>query len=284
MSRTRHPKRKSSFTNAFPLVSGRFFDERDRSGKGSRSVLIVNQAMARRYWNGANPVGRRVAFTDTPKEEDWFTVVGVVGDVKDRPDSRAAEPAFWWPLFQMPVNTFNMALAVRGTGDASLLAGALRSEVHRIDPGLAVAAVRSMDRVADGSYSTPRFALFLVGLFAALALALAATGIYGVISYSVNQRMHEFGMRMALGARPGDVIGLVLRQGTRLAVAGIVIGLAGALALAQLLGSLLYEVSKTDPLTFAAVAVVAIAAATVACYLPARRATAADPMQALRSE
>jgi len=175
-----------------------------------------------------------------------------------------------------------MAIALRATGDPSALAGQVRAEVHRLDPGLAVAAVQSMDRVAGGSFSTQRFALFLVGLFAALALALAATGIYGVISYSVNQRMHEFGMRMALGARPGNVIGLVLRQGTRLAVAGIAIGLAGAVVLAQLLGSLLYEVSKTDPLTFAGVALVAIAAATLACYLPARRATSADPMQALR--
>jgi len=173
---------------------------------------------------------------------------------------------------------------MRGTGDPSALAGELRNEVHRLDPSLAVAHIRSMDRVSDGSFSTPRFGLFLVGVFAALALALAAIGIYGVISYSVSQRMHEFGMRMALGARPGDVIGLVLRQGTRLALSGVAIGLAGALALAQLLGSLLYEVSKTDPLTFAGVALVAIAAATIACYLPARRATAADPMQALRTE
>jgi putative ABC transport system permease protein len=184
----------------------------------------------------------------------------------------------------MPAFGGSVALAVRATSDPSALAGHVRAEVHRIDPSLAVAAVQSMDRVAGGLYSTPRFGVFLVGLFAALALALAATGIYGVISYSVNQRMHEFGMRMALGARPADVIGLVLRQGTRLAFAGIVLGLTGAVALAQLLGSLLYEVSKTDPLTFVAVALVAITAATIACYLPARRATAADPMQALRSE
>jgi predicted permease len=267
-----------------PLLSGRFFDQRDRMTKDTRPVLIINQAMARKYWAGREAIGGRVAFDDHPKEEDWFTVVGVVGDVKDRPDSLAAEPAFWWPVAQMPVGSQGMVLAVRGTGDPSALSGQLRAAVHRLDPALAVAAIQSMDRVAGNSFSTPRFALFLVGLFAALALALAVTGIYGVISYSVNQRMHEFGMRMALGARPGDVIGLVLRQGTGLAVAGVSIGLVGAVALAQVLGSLLFEVSKTDPLTFAGVAVVAFAAAFMACYVPARRATAADPMQALRTE
>jgi ABC-type antimicrobial peptide transport system permease subunit len=144
--------------------------------------------------------------------------------------------------------------------------------------------VRVMEQVADDSYSTPRFALFLVALFAGLALALAATGVYGVVSYAVGQRMHEFGMRMALGAGRWDVIRLVLGQGVRLAAVGVVLGLVGGAVLAQLLGTLLYEVKRVDIPTYAAVAIVGLAVASLACYVPARRATSADPMHALRSE
>jgi len=141
-----------------------------------------------------------------------------------------------------------------------------------------------MDRIADANISTPRFALFLVALFAGLALTLAAIGMYGVISYSVSRRTHEFGLRMALGAKPRDVQRLVLRQGVQLALLGILVGLAGALALVRVLWSLLYQVSAADPVTFASVAIIALVIAVLACYLPARRATAADPMRALRSE
>jgi ABC-type antimicrobial peptide transport system permease subunit len=141
-----------------------------------------------------------------------------------------------------------------------------------------------MDDVAGDTFSTPRFALFLVALFAGLALALAATGVYGVISYAVGQRMHEFGMRMALGANRWDVIRLVLGQGVRLAAVGVALGLLGGAALAQALGTLLYEVKRLDPPTFAAVAALGLGVAALACYVPARRATSADPMRALRSE
>jgi ABC-type antimicrobial peptide transport system permease subunit len=141
-----------------------------------------------------------------------------------------------------------------------------------------------MDDIADANVSTPRFALFLVALFAGLALTLAAIGIYGVISYAVSQRMQEFGLRMALGAQAGDVQRLVLRQGVKLALVGVALGLVGALGLRRVLRSLLYEVSAADPMTFAAVSAIAIAVAALACYLPARRATAADPANALRSE
>jgi ABC-type antimicrobial peptide transport system permease subunit len=153
-----------------------------------------------------------------------------------------------------------------------------------MDPSLALADVRLMDQIADASISAPRFTLFLVALFAALAIVLAAIGTYGVISYSVNQRMHEFGMRVALGAKPWDVLSLVLRQGLRLALAGVALGAACALALAQALRKLLFEVSAVDPLTFIVVGVVVLAVGILACYLPARRATQADPMVALRAE
>ena len=165
-----------------------------------------------------------------------------------------------------------------------MAANQLRRSVQQLNPGLAVADVRVMQQIADESVSTQRFAVFLVGLFAMLALVLAAIGMYGVISYSVNQRMHEFGMRMALGARPWDLTRMILGQGVKLSIVGSAIGLLCAAAFARLLGNLLYGVSGADPLTFAGVAVLALATATAACYVPARRATGADPMRMLRSE
>jgi predicted permease len=265
-----------------PLVRGRFFNAGDTMK--APLAMIVNRSMAERYWPNEDAVGRRVGFDDHPKEADWFTVVGVVGDVKDKPDSPTAEMAMWWPIGQTPVSVNNMAVVVRGSADPAMLANDLRQAVRQLDPTLAVANIRPMDDIADGNVSTARFALFLVVLFAGLALTLAAIGIYGVISYAVSQRTREFGLRMALGAQAGDVRRLVLRQGVKLALVGVGVGLVGALALGRVLWSLLYRVSAVDPLTFAIVPVVAIAVAALACYLPARRATAVEPADALRSE
>ena len=248
-------------------------------------ALIVNQSMARRYWPNQDALGKRVAIDDHPKAEEWMTIVGIVGDVKDKPDSPTAEMALWWPIEQSPVGVNNnMAVVMRGSSDPALLANALRQAVRQLDPALAVADIRPMDDIADANVSTPRFALFLVALFAGLALTLAAIGIYGVISYAVSQRTHEIGLRMALGAQPGDVRRLVLRQGVKLALAGVALGLVGALALGRVLWSLLFEVSAADPVTFTSVSAIAIAVAALACYLPARRATAVDPANALRSD
>ena len=266
-----------------PLVRGRFFTGADNHD--APAVLIINSTMARLYWPHRDALGGRVSFEDNPKEKDWMTVVGIVGDVKDQPASGGAEPAFWWPMAQVPLlNGGVMSVAVRSDSDTTGLADVLRREVHRLDPTLAVADVRQMDQIADADLATARFSFFLVGLFAALAITLAAIGTYGVISYSVGQRTHEFGMRMALGAARTDVLRLVLSQGTRLALAGVILGAAGALALARVLRSLIFEVSPTDPLTFAAVGTLVLVVAMVACYIPARRATEADPMVALRSE
>lgn len=265
-----------------PLLRGRFFHAGDTMN--APLALIINQSMARRYWPGEDALGKRITFDDKPQEKDWMRVVGIVGDVKDQPNSKSAEMALWWPMLQTPVSVQDMSVVVRGSSDPALLVNDLRQAVRDLDPGLAVANVRLMDQIADASISTPRFALFLVGLFAALALTLAAIGMYGVISYSVNQRVHEFGLRMALGAKPWDVVRLVLGQGVRLALLGVAVGIVCALALGRVLRSLLYEVSAVDPLTFTWVSLVAIAITALACYLPARRATAADPMAALRSE
>jgi predicted permease len=265
-----------------PLVRGRFFTPQDDAN--GRPVMIVNRAMAR-YWGDEDPVGRRLTFEDHPKDaNDWFTVVGVVGDVKDRPNSAAAEPAFWWPVLQLPNFFPEMSIVVRAQVDATPLAGEVRGAVHALDPDLAVADLKLMGKIAGESFSAPRFTLYLVALFAAVAAMLAAIGIYGVVSYSVSRRTREFGLRMALGADAWDVLRHVMAQGIRLALAGIVLGISGALALGRVLWSLLYRVSPSDPLTFAAVAISATAITALACYVPARRATAADPAAALRAE
>jgi predicted permease len=265
-----------------PLIRGRFFDAHD--DLNSRRVMIVNRAMARAYWGSDDAVGGRISFDDHPKEKDWFTVVGVVGDIKDHPNSPSAEPAMWWPGLQMPWRFTDMSLVVRTNGNPANAGGQIRDAVHRLDPNLAVADVRLMDDVAGASFSTPRFGLFLVALFAALAVMLAGIGIYGVISYSVSQRTQEFGVRVALGARSWDIAREVMSQGLKLAGAGIGVGIAGALILSRVLRALLYEVSSTDPMTYALVALAAAGIAAIACYIPARRATHADPMSALRAD
>jgi ABC-type antimicrobial peptide transport system permease subunit len=207
-----------------------------------------------------------------------------VGDVKDTPESKGAEPAFWWPVLQQPFEFANMTIVLRANSAPLLLTEALRTNVRELDPNLAVAHVRLLDRIAEEQFSTPRFALFLIGLFAALAMLLAAIGIYGVISYSVSQRMHEFGMRVALGASSWDLIKMVMKQGVLLTVIGVAIGLGCALAFAGVLDSLLYGVSARDPLTLIGVAAMAVVTATLASLPSARRATGADPMTSLRAE
>lgn len=264
-----------------PLVRGRFFDQRDT--KDSPKALIINDVMARRYWQGEDAVGKRVSFDDKPKESDWLTVVGVVGDVKDKPESAGAEPAFWWALAQAPFFR-GMTIAVQANGDPTLLTDGLRSVVRELDASLAVAHVRLLDRIAQEQFSTPRFTLFLIGVFASLALLLAAIGIYGVISYSVSQRMHEFGMRVALGASSWNLIRMVMKQGVLLTLIGVALGLGCALVFAGVLDSLLYGVSARDPLTLFGVGAMAIVTATLATFPSARRATAADPMTSLRAE
>jgi predicted permease len=265
-----------------PLMQGRFFNERDT--KDTPRVLLINEVMARLYWPGEDAVGKRITFDDKPKESDWFRVVGVVGDVKDAPESKGAEPAFWWPVLQQPIQFANMTIVLRANSAPALLAEALRTKVRELDASLAVAHVRLLDRIVDEQFSTPRFALFLISLFAALALLLAAIGIYGVISYSVSQRMHEFGIRLALGAGSWNLIKMVMKQGVLLTVIGVGIGVGCALALAGVLDSLLYGVSAQDPLTLLCVAAMALVTAALASLPSARRATGADPMTSLRAE
>ena len=263
-----------------PLLAGRFFDARD--GVNAPTVIVINETFANRYWPGESALDKRISFSDKPKEKDWIQVVGIVRDVKDQPDSTSIRPAMWFPHAQWTY--YSLYVVMRASSDPALLANQFRLAVRQLDPELAVAELRPMNQIAYAALAGQRFALFLIGLFAALALVLATFGMYGVISYSVNQRMHEFGLRMALGARPWDLLRQILGQGVALAVVGAAIGLVCAAGLTRLLGTLLYGVSASDPMTFALVAALALGTAAVACYIPARRAADADPMQSLRAD
>jgi predicted permease len=263
-----------------PLIAGRWFNVSDTDK--SPPVIIINRAMAVRYWPGENVIGKRMTFEDNPKEKDWMTIVGEVGDVKDHPNSPSAEPGFWWP--EWLASNPDMSVVIQSNSNPERLADALRNEVRRLNPELAVSDVQVMNRIVNTSVSTPRFAFVLVGMFAALAILLAAIGAYGVIAYSVSQRTPEFGLRMALGAQQNDVLQLVIRQAAKLTLAGTGIGMLASLLLARVLKSLIFNVSPADPATFSAVALIVVTVALLACYIPARRATQANPMNALRAE
>jgi putative ABC transport system permease protein len=266
------------------VVEGRTFESSDRSENAQR-VAVINQAMARRFWQGS-PIGRRVN-PMVSNQPNFFTIIGVVEDVKNIGVDKPAGTELYL-LDQQVAQLFRgigrQNFTVRATGDPALVAAAVRSAAREIDPALPVFGMQAMtDSVAD-SLVRPRFLSILLGSFSVIALVLAAVGIYGVMAYSVSQRTQEIGVRMALGARSPDVMKMVLAQGTTLAAAGVGIGLAGAFALTRLMSTLLFEVSVTDPVTFAAVVGLLSVVALLACYIPARRATKVDPMIALRNE
>jgi predicted permease len=264
-----------------PLLLGRNFTELD--GPKSTHVLIVSESLAKKYWPGQDPLGKRLKWGPPESTDPWLTVVGIVGDVKQGPLETAADAHTYEPYAQLGA-PLSLRVAVRGQADPAGLTADIRSMVRGLDPQLALGNVRTMDEVISRSTASRRFSLVLVGSFAALALVLAAIGIYAVLAYSVVRRTHEIGVRMALGARGGDVVRLVLGQGLRVAAIGIVFGVAGALGLTRFLRTLLYEVQPTDPLTFAAVLLLLVSIAAAASYLPVRRAMRVDPMVALRYE
>jgi predicted permease len=256
------------------LVSGRFFVHSDR-GRDTR-VVIVGKSMAQHYWPGEDPVGRRISGDDG---KTWATVVGVVADTRQQLN-RLPGDELYVPMFQAGQISSNWL--IRTTGDPVNLARQVREAVYSIDPEQPVDQFRTLAEVRASTLDSPRLTATLLGLFALLALVITATGIAGVIAFSVNQRTQEFGVRMALGAPRGSVLGMVLRQGLRLVLAGLAIGMAGAIVLTRVMTTLLFGVEPTDALTFLAVTMVLVAVAAAACLVPARRAASVDPMVALR--
>jgi len=270
-------------TMGIPLLSGRDFTRRDLPD--TPPVAIVNNAFARKFWPNGNAMGKRISFSaNNPK---WYEIVGVVGNVKHRGLDIADSPEIYIPAFQ-PLfaggNVPSLYLAVRTVNDPAAVANTMRSEVAAIDRDQPVASLMTMDQRISDSVAPRRFNMFLLGLFAALALVLAAIGIYGIMAFSVVQRTHEIGVRMALGASTSDVLKLILRNGFKLALIGIVVGLLVAFAATRVLSTLLFGVSATDPTIFLIDALLLALVALAACLVPAMRATKIDPLISLRYE
>jgi putative ABC transport system permease protein len=257
-----------------PLVKGRLFTDADLGGPN----IVINDAMAKRFWPASDPLGKRINFCSFAPQPCWSEIVGVVGDIHQfgldaPPTFDAYGSGGWTPNF-----------VIRTGSDPTALAHAVTEVIHKIDPNLPVIHVTTIEGLLSDTVAPRRFSTVLLGIFAALALLLAAVGIYGVMSYVVSLRINEIGIRMALGAQPRDIWQLIIGRGAKLALAGVAIGLVGSLALSRLLASMLFEVRASDPATFASVALLLTAVALFACYFPARRAMRADPMIALRYE
>jgi predicted permease len=272
-----------------PLLRGRFITEQDKNN--TPRVAVIDEYLARDLFSGEDPIGQRMTIPGNNKMPDIpFEIVGVVGHVKhfglDAPKEVPFQ--FYMPYVQIPddfiTGLAGMALVARTQGDPAAMAAPMKETILVVDKDQPVTAVRTLEQVLADSLAQRRFTMLLLGLFAGLALVLASVGIYGVMSYTVAQRTHEIGVRMALGARPGDVLRMVVRQGMALAAIGVTIGLGVAFALTRLMSSFLFGVSATDPLTFIAIPLVLVGVALAACFVPARRATKVDPMVALRYE
>jgi len=268
-------------TMGIPLMAGREFSAADLPGK--TPVTIVDEVFVNRWLAGQNPIGKRIreALTEDTSSK-WFEIVGVVKSVRRSSPADEMKPSVYFPHGQRPFT--NMTLVVRTSVPPSSVLGAVRQQLAQLDREQPMAHVMTLEEEFSSAVSQPRFTAWLLGAFAAVALLLAAVGAYSVISYSVTQRTHEIGVRMALGAAPGDVRGMVLRQGMGVVVAGAGLGLACALGLARALGTMLYGVSSTDPATYTVVTLLLLATALLACWIPARRATRVDPLIALRHE
>jgi predicted permease len=259
-----------------PLVRGRTFSEGDNDK--AVPVAVINQATARHRWGDDDPLGRRITLDGG---KTWLTIVGVVGDVRQYGLDREPADEIYVPLLQAG---FAGNLLVRTTADPMSIANLMREAVYQVDSETAIDRVQTLEQVRSDAVASPRLTAILLAMFAGLALIITAAGIAGVMALSVNQRTHELGVRLALGATPGKVLGMVMRQGMSFVLIGLSVGIIGALALGRLMSSLLFAVEPTDPITFLSVALVLIVVAAAACFVPARRVTSIDPMLALRSE
>jgi putative ABC transport system permease protein len=265
-----------------PLLRGREFSGQDR--EDTPVVVVVNETFVRNFFANQDPLGARIEWSHD-KPGSWKTITGVVGDVKHFGLDQPEEPAVYDLYSQMdePWKRW-MSLVVRSPRDPGELTRQVEAQIWALDRGIPPTAVLTMKDIMDASVTPRKFNLALMMTFAGVALALSAVGIYGVVAYSVTQRTHEIGVRVALGAQRSNVLGLVVGQGVKLAALGIVIGITAALGLMRLITSLLFGVSANDPLTFTAAALVLLFVAIAACYIPARRAISVDPMNALRYE
>ena len=269
-------------TLGIPLIRGRTFTDHDTESSGN--VVIINDAAARRYWPGENPIGRRISLGAT---DDWREIVGVVGDIRHEGLDADADPAAFLPQRQRFSGLGNgfertLTIVIRSGSDVASMASTLRSAVAGIDPQLPIGMVRTMEDLIGDSIAPRRLNFVLVSSFAIVALVLTASGLYGVMAYLVTQRTREIGVRMALGATRGQVLAMMFRQAGRMTAIGIGVGVAGALLLTRSMTSLLFGVSAADPLVYAAVSVLLAAVAMVAVAVPVSRATRIDPLLALR--
>lgn len=281
-----------------PVRAGRSFSEQDHST--ALPVAIVNEALAKQFFSNENPLGKRIRMSvpdnllprdvlENARRNGWtvpeLTIVGVVGSVRQVGLAQPVSPEVYIPHVQGRAETWRgMWFVVRTSGDPGLITSAVRGQVWSVDPNQPVSNVLTMEDRLDATLAQPRFQSLLLGIFASVALLLTAVGLYGMLAYSVAQRTHEIGIRTALGAQPGDVIRLILRQGMVVVVVGILTGLGGAYAASKLLRELLFETNARDPFTFAGVAIALAVVALLACWIPARRATRVDPLTALRYE
>jgi putative ABC transport system permease protein len=268
-------------TLGIQIRRGRAFHNRDGQ-QDSPQVVIINDALAQRHWPNQDPIGQRIKYGDFDSSHSWMTIVGVVNDVRHYGLAQQIRPGIYVPLRLYAMNS--MTLAIKTGSDPVGLIDSMRRQVWRVDPDLPVFAIQTMEEVLETSLWQTRLTSWILGTFALVALILAVVGVYGVISYGVAQRTREIGIRIALGAGRGEVGRFVIGQGMLLALAGVALGLAGSAGLTRFLALALYNVSPTDPQTFVLVTILFLAAALLACYIPARRATRVDPLVALRHE
>lgn len=278
-------------TLGIPILSGRPFSDADRltaeqladPAVPRTTAAVINKAFADRYFLGEDPLGKRLVLFDDQTFGGTRTIVGIAADMRSHAVAEAGRPAIFLPHAEHP-NVFRPTLVIRSALPPASLVATMRERLHTFDPQLLVLRTRPLGDVVGDSLSRPRFNLLLVASFATVALGLAALGIYGVVAILVTERTREIGIRMALGAQAGDVVGLVLREGMGPTVLGALTGLGLSVAAARAIGSLLFGVSDTDPVSFATAPALLTAVALLACYLPARRALRVDPIAALRDE